>query len=219
MEGDVLIINNYHRKAGRQAAEIILNDIRPSDGRYFISVAGESGAGKSEVAASIATVLEKKGLQTFIFAQDDYFVYPPKTNAEKRKEDIGWVGMQEVKLSLLDQEIALLREGENIIKKPLVIFGEDRLTSETVDLSHFRVFIAEGTYTTALKNVDCRIFIDRNLNDTRKARAKRAREKQDEFLEKILSIEHRIISAQKKDADIIITKHYDALKKENYESN
>ncbi|MDT8393201.1 MAG: hypothetical protein RQ761_05125 [Bacteroidales bacterium] len=219
MEGDVLIINNFHRKAGRQATGIILNEIRKTEGRYFISVAGESGAGKSEVAASLAAVLEKKGIKTYIFAQDDYFVYPPKTNAEKRKEDIGWVGMQEVKLSLLDQEIALLREGENIINKPLVIFGEDRLTSETVDLSPYRVFIAEGTYTTALKNVDCRIFIDRDLNDTRKARAKRAREKQDEFLEKILSIEHRIISAQKKDADIIITKKYDAVKREDYESN
>ncbi|MEN8224761.1 MAG: hypothetical protein ABFS05_05310 [Bacteroidota bacterium] len=217
MEGDVLIINNYHRKAANQVAAILLPEIEGAEGKYFLTVAGESGAGKSEIAASIAAALEKAGKACYVFAQDDYFVYPPKTNAEKRKEDIGWVGMQEVKLSLLDEEIAAIRNGETIIEKPLVIFDEDMITTEEVDLSPYEVFIAEGTYTTALKNVDTRVFIDRNLNDTKKARAKRAREKQDEFLEQILSIEHRIISAQKKEADIIITKKYDAIKQEDNE--
>lgn len=217
MEGDVLIINNYHRKAGRQAVDILLSDIQQNDGKFFITVAGESGAGKSEVAASIASALEKKGISSYIFAQDDYFVYPPKTNSEKRKEDIGWVGMQEVKLSLLDKQIDDIKKGITSFEKPLVIFDEDRITSEVVDISPFKVIIAEGTYTTALKNVDARIFIDRNIKDTKKARAKRAREKQDEFLEKILTIEHRIISAQKKDADIIISTRFDAIKQEDYE--
>ncbi|HSG68723.1 MAG TPA: hypothetical protein VK994_08450, partial [Bacteroidales bacterium] len=185
--------------------------------KYFITVAGESGAGKSEIAASLAAELEKAGKPTYVFAQDDYFVYPPRTNANKRQEDIGWVGMQEVKLSLLDTEIDALRRGESIIEKPLVIFNEDRITTEKVDLSDYTVFIAEGTYTTALKNVDCRVFIDRNLDDTRIDRKKRAREKQDDFLEKILSIEHRIISAQKNDADIVISREYDAFRKEDYE--
>jgi len=217
MEGDVLIINNFHRKAAKQAVAILLPEIEKSEGRYFLTVAGESGAGKSEIAASIAAELEKAGKATYVFAQDDYFVYPPKTNAKKREEDIGWVGMQEVKLSLLDEEIAAIRKGETLVEKPLVIFGEDRITSEKVELRQYEVFIAEGTYTTALKNVDAKVFIDRNIKDTKKARAKRAREKQDAFLEEILSIEHRIISAQKKEADIIISKKYDAIKQEDYE--
>ncbi len=217
MEGDVLIINNYHRKAAKQVVAILLAEIEKRGNKFFLTVAGESGAGKSEIAASIAVELEKAGKKSFVFQQDDYFVYPPKTNAEKRVEDIGWVGMQEVKLFKLDEEIAAIRQGEAMIEKPLVIFGEDRITTEVVDMSSFEVFIAEGTYTTALKNVDARVFIDRDVKDTKKARAKRAREKQDEFLEQILTIEHRIISAQKKDADIIITKGFDAVKQEDYE--
>ncbi len=219
MEGDVLIINNYHRKAAKQVVDLLLCDIENASGKYFLTVAGESGAGKSEIAASIAAELEKAGKKSFVFQQDDYFVYPPKTNAEKRIEDIGWVGMQEVKLFLLDEEIDAIRKGETIIEKPLVIFGDDLITTEEVDVSSYEVFIAEGTYTTALKNVDARIFIDRNLKDTKKARAKRAREKQDEFLEQILIIEHRIISAQKNEADIIITKGFDAIKQEDYEQH
>jgi uridine kinase len=217
MEGDVLIINNYHRKAAKQVAAILVPQIEATQGKYFLTVAGESGAGKSEIAASIAAELEKAGFPSYIFAQDDYFVYPPKTNAEKRVEDIGWVGMQEVKLSVLDDEIAAIRSGEMTIEKPLVIFGEDRITTEKVDFAPFKVVIAEGTYTTALKNVDRRIFIDRNIKDTKKARKKRAREAQDDFLEQILTIEHRIISAQKSDANIIITKGFDAIKQEDYE--
>jgi uridine kinase len=219
MEGDVLIINNYHRKAARQAVEILLPEIQKEAGKYFLSVAGESGAGKSEIAASIANELGKSGRKPYIFQQDDYFVYPPHTNALKRREDIGWVGMQEVKLFLLDEEISAIRSGAEEIEKPLVIFDEDVITTEKVNVGDFDVFIAEGTYTTVLKNVDARIFIDRDMKDTRKARAKRAREKQDDFLEQILTIEHRIISAQKHDADIIITRAYDAIKKEDYEQD
>lgn len=217
MEGDVLIINNYHRKAAKQVVSLLLPDLEKAGRKFFLSVAGESGAGKSEIAASIAAELEKTGRKTFIFQQDDYFVYPPRTNSDKRKEDIGWVGMQEVKLSILDTEIEAIKSGVHTIEKPLVIFDEDRITTEVVDMSAYNVFIAEGTYTTALKNVDVRIFIDRDLKDTKKARAKRAREKQDEFLEQVLTIEHRIISAQRKEADIIITKGFDAVKKEDYE--
>ncbi len=217
MKGDVLIINDYHRKAARQVLGIIFPQIEAHGGRFFLSVAGESGAGKSEIAASIAEALEAAGYKSYVFGQDDYFVYPPKTNAARREEDISRVGMDEVRLDLLDSGIAALRRGESLIRKPLVIFNEDRITSEEVDLGKYEVFIAEGTYTTALENIDCRIFIDRDLNDTRADRKKRAREKQDEYLEQILSIEHRIISAHKKDADIIISKDYQAYRKEDYD--
>ena len=212
MRGDILIIDDNHRKAAKEVVKIILSEIERPIQKFVISVAGESGAGKSEIAASIAEVLEKKGLKCFIFQQDDYFVYPPKTNAKAREKDISWVGEKEVKLKLIDEELEQIKKGLTIIKKPLVIFEEDRIDEETVDLSDVDVFIVEGTYTTALKNVDQKVFIDRNLNDTKASRLKRNREKQDEYLERILMIEHKIISAHKALADIIITKDYNAIK-------
>ncbi|MCK5838878.1 MAG: hypothetical protein KAG99_03470, partial [Bacteroidales bacterium] len=157
--------------------------------------------------------LKENGVETFIFQQDDYFVYPPKTNAKQREKDINWVGMQEVKLDLLDNELLQIKAGETIIEKPLVDFDADQIGKETVNLSKYKVLIAEGTYTTSLKQADMRIFIDRNIDDTKESRKKRAREKQDEFLEKILLIEHNIISKHKALADIIVTKDFDAVKK------
>lgn len=212
MRGDILIIDDNHRKAAAEVVKIIFPEIEKSNKKFVISVAGESGAGKSEIAASIAEVLEKKGLKCFIFQQDDYFVYPPKTNAKTREKDINWVGEKEVKLDLIDEELKMIAEGQTKIEKPLVIFEEDRIDKETVDLTDAEVIIVEGTYTTALKNIDQKVFIDRDLYDTKASRLKRNREKQDKYLEKILTIEHEIISAHKVLADVIITKDYNAIK-------
>lgn len=212
MKGDILIIKEHHMKAGEEIAGILLQNINATTGPFFITVAGESGAGKSEIAASIAESLEKQGIRSYIFQQDDFFIFPPKTNAAKRKEDIQWVGKQEVKLDLLDEIIKAIRNGVTEIEKPLVIFGEDKITEETVDLQSIKVFIIEGTYTTALKNADIHVFIDRDVNDTRESRKERAREDQDDFLEKILTIEHKIISAMKEKADILVNKDFSVKK-------
>jgi hypothetical protein len=52
------------------------------------------------------------------------------------------------------------------------------------------------------------------MHDTRGSRKERAREAQDEFLEKILMIEHKIIASSKDMADIIINKDYSVNKTE-----
>lgn len=212
MKGDILIIDDNHRKAGKQVVELIRDDIKKCNNKFVITVAGESGAGKSETAASIAEVLEKDNLKCFIFGQDDYFVYPPKTNASIREKDIDWVGTQEVKLDLLDQNLKDVLNGFTNLSKPLVDFNADNIGEETVDLKDYDVLIAEGTYTTSLKNADCRVFIDRNKIDTIESRKKRAREAQDDFLDKILTIEHDIISKHKALANIVISKEWEAAK-------
>lgn len=211
MKGDILIIDDNHRKAAAEVVDLILDDIQASPRKFVITVAGESGAGKSEIAASIAEKLDSKGISSFVFGQDDYFVYPPKTNAKTREKDIAWVGMQEVRLNLLDQNLKEAVEGITPLRKPLVDFDADKIGEESVDLTDIDVLIAEGTYTTSLKNADKRVFIDRNKMDTIESRKKRAREAQDEFLDQILTIEHGIIAPQKKLADVVISKTWHAF--------
>lgn len=210
MKGDILIIDENHRKAADQVVNLILDDIKNKPGKFVITVAGESGAGKSEVAESISDKLQSHGMKCFVFGQDDYFVYPPKTNAKTREKDIAWVGMQEVKIDLLDQNLEDATKGAVPITKPLVDFNADKIGNETVDLSEYHVLIAEGTYTTTLNYVDKKVFIDRNKMDTVESRKKRAREAQDEFLDKILTIEHKIIAPHKELADIVISKSWSA---------
>jgi uridine kinase len=207
MIGDKLHIQPHHTSAARDVFEAVKDKL--PEGKTTFTVAGQSGAGKSEIASELARFLDTIGRKTYIFAQDDYFVYPPKSNHNERLKDIGWVGTQEVKLSLLDDNMAAFKAGQpQMLEKPLVIFDEDRITSEKVDLSPFNVAIAEGTYTTVLKNADYHVFIDRDYFDTREHRIARGRDKIDEFTDKILKIEDGIITKHKQYADIIVRKDY-----------
>lgn len=206
MIGDKLNIKDKHSKAAKLIFDAIVGDLKP---RTTFTVAGQSGAGKSEVAAALAMLLDEAGHKTLILQQDDYFFYPPKTNHNRRVDDIEWVGTKEVNLKLLDEHMARFKQAQAVLQeKPLVIFDEDRITTESVDLSPFDVVIAEGTYTTLLEHVDYRVFIDRDYHDTREDRKERGREKIDDFSEQIMKIEDRIISKHRDLAQIIIRKDF-----------
>lgn len=214
MKGDKLVIEKEHVKAAHQIVESLLPQIASTHGKFIITIAGESGSGKSEIATVLSDILTTKDMRVVIFQQDDYFVYPPKTNGEMRRKDIRHVGLSEVRLALLDQNLKDIVEDKSEIVKPLVIFDADRITEETIKLDDIKVVIVEGTYTTILKNIHQHVFIDRNYIDTRETRQRRGREKQDEFLEGVLEIEHDIISSQKTQADIVITADFKVRRNE-----
>ena len=209
MRGDIILVEEHHRNAAEKIVASLLATIRATEGRYTISVAGESGSGKSETAKALAEELEKQGVQAAIYQQDDYFILPPKSNDARRREGIEWVGPQEVKLALLDEHMVAALEGASTVTKPLVIYEEDRVEDEVMSLEGAKVVIAEGTYTTLLEHAKTRIFIARNRLETMAARKKRGREEMDPFIEKVLEIEHAIISKHKERADIVITRDYD----------
>lgn len=211
MRGDRLVIEQWHRKAGKQAAEGVLPLIRANGPRFAITVAGESGSGKSEIASVLADALSEQGVSSIILQQDDYFILPPKSNENKRRAELDWVGANEVRLDLMDRNLRDFRAGDERLTKPLVIFEEDRIDEEIIDTEGRPVIIAEGTFTTTLNHADCRIFIDKTFHETKKARLIRAREAQDDFLENVLKIEHKIISSHKRMADFLVVGEYDVI--------
>jgi len=209
MKGDVIIVEEHHRRAAAKIAASLADRIRATVRTYTISVAGESGSGKSETGQALKEELEKLGFTSAVLQQDDYFVLPPKSNDAKRREDITWVGAQEVRVALLDEHLGAARAGAASITKPLVIYDEDRITEEEMSLEGIEVLIAEGTYTTLLENVDTRIFINRNRLETLESRKKRGREEIEPFLEQVLEIEHDIISKHRTRADVVISRDYE----------
>ena len=80
MQGDTIVIEDHHHRAAICVAAKLLPEIQSFDGKYTMTVAGESGAGKSEIAVAIGRHLEVAGIPCLILQQDDYFIYPPKTN-------------------------------------------------------------------------------------------------------------------------------------------
>jgi uridine kinase len=214
MKGDKLVLLDYHKQAASEIVSHIIQDIRKKKTRYIITVAGESGSGKSETGKAIANELDKSGVKSVLLGQDDYFVLPPKSNDLKRREDPEWLGPHvEVKLDVLEQNLMNAIQGKKEISKPLVDYDSNTIEDETINLDGIKVLIAEGTYTSLLKHVDIRIFICRNWLDTLELRQRRMRgnEVGDPFIEQVLSLEHKIISGHKQLADILITKDFNVI--------
>lgn len=208
MIGDKLGIEQHHTDRAAEIRDHLEGSI---EAPFVLTVAGESGSGKSELAFEIARLLRQAGISSGILAQDNYFVFPPRTNHEMRRRNLEQVGTFEVKLDFMDSNLRSFKRGESPIYKPLVIYEEDRITTEEMDIRGLAVIIAEGTYTSLLEFADFRIFIDRNYRQTLEARKKRARDRFDAFIEDVLEIEHRIISQHKAMADLIIPPDFDRI--------
>lgn len=214
MKGDIIILEEHHKRAARLIVPHIIENIKIKPARYTITVAGESGSGKSETGQAIAEELEKHGLKAVLLGQDDYFVLPPKSNDAKRRESPEWLGPHvEVKLDVLEQNLIDAIQGADDITKPLIDYNENCVEEETVSLVGIKVVIAEGTYTSLLKHVDTKVFIARNRLDTLEHRRKRNRggEVGDPFIEQVLMTEHKIIAGHQQLADFVITKSYDVV--------
>jgi uridine kinase len=214
MKGDVIVLEEHHRRAAGMIVPQIVEKIKNKTTRYTITIAGESGSGKSETGQAIVDELEKYGLKSVLLGQDDYFVLPPKSNDAKRRADPEWLGPHvEVKLDVLDQNLKDAINGQTAITKPLVDYHHNSVEEETISLEGVQVVIAEGTYTSLLKHVDTKIFIARNRLDTLAHRQKRNRgnEVGDPFIEQVLITEHKIIAGHKQLADFVITKDYDVI--------
>jgi uridine kinase len=180
-------------------------------GRYSITVAGESGSGKSETARAIADELHSYELNSIVLGQDDYFYLPPKSNDTKRRENGDWLGPHvEVNLPALQKNIDDALLGSLKIDKPIVDYNDPVIGNEEIDISDINVIIAEGTYTSLLKNIDTKVFIARNRIDTLEHRKKRNRgnEVHDPFVEEILKTEHKIIAGHIFLSDFVITNEY-----------
>jgi uridine kinase len=209
MRGDVILVGEEHRRAATLIIDSLFDTIRSTDRRFTLTVAGESGSGKSETGQALAEALDEHAIRAVVLQQDDYYVLPPKSNDAARRANFCWVGTTEVRLDLLDSHLQAAQAGASSIVKPLVIFDEDRIDEETVSFDGADVVIAEGVYTSLCDPVDRRVFIDRDRLETLQHRVKRGREEFDPFIEQVLTKEHEIISQHRARADIIITRDYD----------
>lgn len=215
MKGDIVLIQEHHKHAAEIIVSEIMDQIKAKPSRFVITVAGESGSGKSETGLAIANELEKYGIASIVLGQDDYFYLPPKLNSAKRHEDPDWLGPHiEVNFKVFEQNLIDAIENKSELEKPLVDYNANTIESQTISLDGVKVIIAEGTYTSLLKHVDIKVFISRNWLKTLEDRRKRNRgnEVNDPFTEQILATEHKIIAGHRQLADFIISDEFEVIK-------
>jgi len=215
MKGDVLVIEAHHRRAAAQIAADLVDAIDAKGGRFLVTVAGESGSGKSETAAALGEQLLQMGVAAVVLGQDDYFVLPPRSNDARRRTDPEWLGPHvEVRFDLLQANVDAALAGAGAIEKPVIDYDGDSAAMEVVSLEGVKVVIVEGTYVSLLRHVDRRIFIARNRLETLEHRKRRNRgsEAADPFIEGVLAVEHKIIAGHRALADFVLTRDFDVIR-------
>jgi len=195
-----------------EPAQQFLDLVMPLTSKTTICIGGESGSGKSTLAKAIQKLLNEQSIQTCIIHMDDYFILPPKTNHEARLNDIKHVGPSEVNLELMKEHIAAFSNGDKAIDKPLVDYEANNILKETLLIEDKSVLIAEGTYVNLINNFTHNIFINRNYKHTYEARIQRARDPIIPYNERVLAIEHEIISKFKSKADFLLDLNYQISK-------
>jgi uridine kinase len=215
MKGDVLVVEAHHLRAAAQIAADLVDAIHAKGGRFLVTVAGESGSGKSETAAALAEQLLRVGVSPLVLGQDDYFVLPPKSNDARRRIDPAWLGPHvEVRFDLLQSNVDAALAGASEIEKPAIDYEGNSAAMEVVSLEGVKVVIVEGTYVSLLRHVDRRIFIARNRLETLEHRQRRNRggEAADPFIEGVLEVEHKIIAGHRALADFVLTRDFDVIR-------
>jgi len=203
-----------HKQAASVIVTQIITRIKAKKQRTTIALAGESGCGKTETAKALVAELDRHGVSSFILGQDNYFYLAPIENDTMRKKSHEWLGPhKEVNMKLLDRTLSAAIKGKNTIDLSHIDYDTNIKTIEKIDIERIKVIIVEGTYTSLLKHIDYKIFIDADYNDTLKYRKLRNRgnEVNDPFVENILETEHKIIAGHKFLADFIITKDYNVV--------
>lgn len=211
MLGDVLLIQDKHRKAG----EIIIDKIlAKKKDKMIVAISGESGSGKSELTHVIAKGMRKYGIFAKPLHVDNFYNTDP-LKRRKWRMDQGIekvVGFNEYLWDDIHRVIDDFKNGRKS-EMPCVDLVTEQVDKLITDFSTVDMLVVDGLYALKAKGIDLRIFIDLTYLETKEKHTKDARGKEvmDEVRWATLGQEHRMVSSLKPLADLIVTKEYEVV--------
>ncbi len=196
-------------KAVKIAEELAREVVQKSPAKVY-RLSGESGCGKTTLAKAIVKEYEAQGKKAVLISQDEYFHLPPRQNHNKRVEDFEWIGLGEVDWKLLNGVIDQVLDPEVAsVEVPEMDWELDTKEWKTMEAKDVDIVVIEGTYVLGEKrDGEVGIFFEHTYVDTKENRLARNREVVDDFIQRVLEREHGIISALRKDADLVVNKDY-----------
>ncbi len=212
MLGDILLINEKHRKA---AAKIVDHILENKKDRMLIAISGESGSGKSELAHVIAKLLRSEGIFAKLLHTDNYYKTHPLERREWRlKHGVeNVVGYDEYDWDAIFKNLSDFRHGRKS-EMPCVDLITEQVDRLVTNFREVDMLIIDGLYAIKLENLDVRVFIDLTYLETKEKHTKDARGKEvmDEARWATLAQEHNMVRALKSNADLLVTKDYKVVK-------
>ena len=206
MIGDKVIIQKQHKIK----AKILMPEIlaRYKRGRkYIITIGGEAGTGKTEIALILRNLLYKEGIRVQLISLDNYYkTYWSERNIVREKLGIDYVGHYEIRWSMINNIIAQFKEFNNnyILRLRQINKFTDSIEYVESDKRFIDILIIEGIYSLYIEDADLNIYLEGTYNETKSFRLERAKEPQTNFRQLILKKEHQESLNFKCKADIII---------------
>lgn len=205
MLGDVLLINDGHKKAAKQIVER-LNVIRGD--KIIVAIGGESGTGKSELAHVVARLLKDQGEPAKLLHIDDYYKTSPQERAAWRQEHgIESIGYTEYDWEAINRTLAEFRADADEVVMPcidLLTDQEDRLLTSFAGLKYM---VIEGLYAIQA-DADVRVLIDLTYHETKKAQLVRGKETLNEERLQVLEREHQVVQSLRPLANLLVTPNF-----------
>lgn len=216
MLGDVLLINDQHKSAAKVIMERVLadkNEIEKDEPGYkfVVAISGESGAGKSELAHSLALLLKGCNIRVKILHTDNYYRVPPLERREHRiSNEYKSVGFDEYDWELLHDNIEAFRRNERVFIPCIDIITEE-IDQLFTDFSKIQLLIIDGLYAIRTDDIDLRVFIDLTYHETKINQMLRCKEPADGYRWKVLECEHHHVRSLKPLADLHVDSNYDVF--------
>ncbi len=207
MLGDILLINDNHRKAAEQ---IISRFGKFKSDKVVIAIGGESGAGKSELAHVISRRLKERGELAKVLHIDNYYkVSPTERTAWRKKHGIESIGLSEYDWPLINQNVTEFRESKEAVL-PCIDLLTDQEDKLITNFEGIKYLIVEGLYPLKV-DAELKIFIDLTYHETKKTQVVRGKEPQNEYRRQVLEREHQVVQSLRPLADLIVTEDFEVV--------
>ena len=213
MLGDILLIQETHKKAAAQIKRVMMSDCtaKGKGYKYIVAIAGESGSGKSELSHSLAKLLKPEKIRVKILHTDNYYIIPPLLRNEWRKnQGIKSIGINEYDWSLIQQNIREFKEDREAMM-PCIDIIPEQVDKLITDFRKVDVLVLDGLYAIKTDHVDLRVFIDLTYHETKMTQIIRGKEPMNDWRAKVLEQEHINVSSLKPLADLIVNKNYEVV--------
>ena len=207
MLGDILLINDNHRRAAEQIVSWLG---KFESDKVVIAIGGESGAGKSELAHVISRRLKERGELAKVLHIDNYYkVSPTERTAWRKKHGIESIGLSEYDWDLINQNVTEFRQSKEAIL-PCIDLLTDQEDKLITNFEGIKYLIVEGLYPLKV-DADLKVFIDLTYHETKKAQVLRGKEPQNEYRRQVLEREHQVVQSLRPLADLLVTRDFEVV--------
>lgn len=201
MLNDIVTIEKKHTNAASTLFDRVMRDLKT---KYIVSISGEVGTGKCEIAHELGRKLIEAGISVKLLHMDNYYFVAPLERHEWRKQNgLEKIGYNEYNWDLINRNLDEFRMNRESVL-PVVDLFTQKVDQLHTDFKGIEVLIIEGLYSIKINQSDLRVFIELTYEDTWEEQLHTHKEVLDDFRLEVLKQEHKAVQSLKKQADFYI---------------